>query len=91
MELQLPLSQLRDSEHNILLERISSLPFGDSQACIYKKSLEELFARYKGQLNDLADTIAAYEEISVLIRQRQPLMNVRKYARVRRIEQLNGA
>ncbi|MES2111522.1 MAG: hypothetical protein V4577_22380 [Bacteroidota bacterium] len=90
MELQIPLNKLSDSEHNSLLERINGLPFGDGQAGIYKKSLEELFTRYNRQLNDLANTIATYEEISLLIRQRQPLMNIRQYARVRRIEQLNG-
>jgi hypothetical protein len=75
---------LSDQEHNRLVEKINRLPFGNMQAGIYKNALEELYSKHQVQLNGLFDTIKAYEEIAELVRQQQPLVNQRVYARVRR-------
>ena len=79
---------LGNHEHNKLMEKINELPFGDEHSKIYKVSLEELFAKYQEQMKALKETSTAYEDIAVLIRQRQPLTNTTKYARVRRNETL---
>ena len=88
-EHNIALNRLTDTRHRELLRRIRGLPFGDNQAAIYKKSIEELFARHNDQVKELGDIVAAYDEIALMITQRQPLINARKYARVRRIGQLN--
>lgn len=89
MEQDIPLNKLTDARHWELLNRIRRLPFGDKQTVVYKKSIEELFARHNEQVKALCNTIDAYNEVALMITQKQPLINTRKYARVRRIGHLN--
>lgn len=75
---------LSNDTHHHLLRKLSGLSFGDLQSTIYENSLQELFGKYQEQLNGLFDTIKAYEEIAQLVRDQQPLADLRVYARVRR-------
>jgi hypothetical protein len=70
-------------EHERILKRIDDLPFGDKHAGVYRASLEELFTRFNTQLKDVFDTIKAYREVTDLINGKQPLVNKKKYVRVR--------
>jgi hypothetical protein len=70
-------------EHQRLLEKIDQLPFGDAHAGVYRAKLEELFEQFHGQLAGLFETIKAYGEVADLINRRQPLVNRKKYVRVR--------
>lgn len=74
---------INKEEHQRVLEKIDRLPFGDEHAGVYRASLEELFLKFNGQLKDLFDTIKAYREVTDLINKRQPLVNKKKYVRVR--------
>lgn len=74
---------INNEEHKRILEKIDRLPFGDEHAGIYRASLEELFLKFNGQLKDIFDTIKAYREVVDLINRRQPLVNKKKYIRVR--------
>ena len=78
------LQELSNHGHSALLEKVNRLPFSDAR--IYKKSLSELYEKYNEQLNSLIATIASYEEIELLVREQQPLVDKRQYARVRRRE-----
>ena len=77
------LQGLSNQEHSKLLYKLHQLPFGDRQALVYRKSMEELYSKYNDQLDELMDTIAAYKDVAVLIAQKQPVVNQRKYVRVR--------
>ena len=82
----MPIKLIEEDAHGRMLKRLGSLPFGDRQATIYRKSMEELYRQYKKQLAELDDTIAAYHEVFVLAQQKQPLVNKKQYARVKRRE-----
>ena len=70
-------------EHERILLKIDTLPFGEKHAGVYRASLEELFQQFNGQLKDLFATIKAYREVTELINGKQPLVNKRKYVHVR--------
>ena len=89
MEAEGTIKEITETEHTELLKIVYRLPFADWQAGIYQKSLKELFENYNKQIKALRDTVTAYNEVALLIRQRQPLINDLKYVRVRRIEQLS--
>jgi len=74
---------IKGEEHQSILEKIDRLPFGDEHAGVYRTSLEELFSKFNGQLKEIFDTIKAYREVADLINRRQPLVNKKKYIRVR--------
>jgi hypothetical protein len=74
---------ITEEEHERLLKKIDDLPFGDKHAGVYRASLEELFVQFNSQLKDLFDTIKAYREVTDLINHKQPLVNKKKYVRVR--------
>ena len=74
---------ITEEEHQRILQKIDELPFGDKHAGVYRASLEELFQQFNGQLKDLFVTIRAYREVTDLINGKQPLVNKRKYVRVR--------
>lgn len=74
---------INKEEHERMLEKIDHLPFGDEHAGIYRASLEELFLKFNGQVKEVFDTIKAYREVTDLINRRQPLVNKKKYVRVR--------
>jgi hypothetical protein len=80
----LPLRRINSDEHDKLLRKIDSLPLRGTEALIYQKSVEELYAKYTEQVQDLAGTITCYREIMELIKKRQPLTNKKKYLQVRR-------
>ncbi|MCR8556955.1 hypothetical protein KXD93_04850 [Mucilaginibacter sp. BJC16-A38] len=74
---------LTPAEHARILEKLDGLPFGDRHAAVYRASLEELFKKFNGQLAGLFETIKAYREVADLISKQQPLVNKKKYVRVR--------
>jgi len=74
---------INDQEHKRMLEKIDRLPFGDKHAGVYRASLEELFVKFNGQLKDIFETIKAYREVVELINKKQPVVNKKKYIRVR--------
>ncbi|HWZ15453.1 MAG TPA: hypothetical protein VNW95_09465 [Mucilaginibacter sp.] len=79
----MPIELINNDEHKHILEKIDQLPFGDEHAGIYRASLEELFLKFNIQLKEIFDTIKAYREVADLITKRQPLVNKKKYIRVR--------
>ena len=79
----MPIELINTDEHERMLEKIDHLPFGDNHAGIYRASLNELFLKFNGQLKEIFDTIKAYREVADLINRRQPLVNKKKYVRVR--------
>jgi len=79
----MPIELINSEEHKRILEKIERLPFGDEHAAVYRASLEELFSKFNGQLKEIFDTIKAYREVADLISKRQPLVNRKKYVRVR--------
>ncbi len=81
-----PVSPISRAEHKKLIEKISQLPVGDKDSAIYRRSLAELFEKYEKQMRELEETSLAYHEIAELIKQKQPLTNTMKYARVRRLQ-----
>jgi hypothetical protein len=74
---------INSEEHQRILEKLGRLPLGDEHAGTYRTSLDELFLKFNGQLKDLFDTIRAYREVADLINKPQPLVNKKKYVRVR--------
>lgn len=74
---------ITQEEHERMLDKLDGLPFGDRQAAVYKASLEELFGQFNSQLKALFDTIRAYREVAELVNRQQPLVNKKKYVRVR--------
>ncbi|MBS1504894.1 MAG: hypothetical protein JST32_22730 [Bacteroidetes bacterium] len=82
------LTVIIENDHNALLDQLRSLPFGNRQAAIYKKSLVELYAQYHALIDNLGDTVKAYYDVAQLIKQRESLSNGKQYARVKR-DQIN--
>jgi len=74
---------INSEEHKRMLEKIDTLPFGDEHAGVYRASLDELFLKFNSQLKEIFETIKAYREVSDLVNKRQPLVNKKKYIRVR--------
>ncbi|HEY8929812.1 MAG TPA: hypothetical protein VIM55_11505 [Mucilaginibacter sp.] len=74
---------ITEEEHKRLLKKVDDLPFGDQHAGVYRASLEQLFKQFNTQLKDVFDTIKAYREVTDLINRKQPLVNKKKYIRVR--------
>ena len=79
----MPIELINHEEHQRMLEKIDHLPFGDRHAGIYRASLDELFLKFNAQLKEIFDTIKAYREVADLINRRQPLVNKKKYVRVK--------
>jgi hypothetical protein len=74
---------INQEEHERMLEKIDRLPFGDRHASVYRASLEELYRKFNCQLKDIFETIKAYREVVDLVNKQQPLVNKKKYVRVR--------
>jgi hypothetical protein len=83
---KVPLYKIEETDHRSFMEKAERLPYSDQQIRIYKKSLEEIFGQYVKKMEELDEMFATYQDIKALIKQRQPLANTMKYARVRRLE-----
>ncbi len=79
----MPIELINNDEHKRMLEKIGDLPLGEVQAGIYRARLEELFVQFNSQLEEPFETIKACREVTDLVNSRQPLVNRKKYVRVR--------
>ena len=80
------ITQIDIIEHRNLLKRCRRLPFTTDPGGIYNATLKELYKKYKLQSAALKETVRRYEEISLLINEKQPLVPERKYVEVRKLE-----
>jgi hypothetical protein len=86
---KMQLFKISEAEHRNFMEKVERLPYGDQQVRICKKSLEEIFTQYIKKMEELDEMFATYQDIKEQIKQRQPLANTMKYARVRRLGPVN--
>lgn len=70
-------------EHQKILKMIDALPVGDDRAEIYRVGLEELFAKFNGQVEAIFITIKAYRDLTGEIEKRNPRTKRKKYVHLR--------
>ncbi len=80
------MTQIDLIEHKNLLKRCRRLPFMTDPGGIYNATLKELYKKYKAQTEALKETMKQYEEIALLVSEKQPLVPERKYTTIKKTE-----
>ena len=78
------MTQIDLIEHKNLLKRCRRLPFMTDPGGIYNATLKELYKKYKAQNEALKETLRQYEEIALLVSEKQPLVPERKYITIKK-------
>ena len=80
------MTQIDLIEHKNLLKRCRRLPFMTDPGGIYNATLKELYKKCKAQTEALKETMKQYEEIALLVSEKQPLVPERKYITIKKTE-----
>jgi hypothetical protein len=86
----MPAIELDAIEHRRLQQQIRLLPLNADQRMIYHKSTSELYARDQSQLKAITETVRLYNEIALLIREKEPLITERRYIQVRKPQEVKN-